>query len=233
LSLKKRSVICFIAGVVSGAALFGSLAAFAAGITTSPTTHRVFSDGIEVKAEGYIINGSNYFRLRDIVGVALDNSVVFDEAAGRVLIDTSRKYDPNEKYMPNTTSDSRQNPEEADGQKLMIAVGDTKFTATMADNSSTKALMELLSEKPLTIEMRDYGGFEKVGALGQTLPTNDERISTTAGDLILYQGNSFVIYYSTNSWNFTRLGKIDGATADDLKKTLGSGDVTVTLSVAE
>jgi formylglycine-generating enzyme required for sulfatase activity len=92
--------------------------------------------------------------------------------------------------------------------------------------------MELLSVKPLTIQMQDYGGFEKVGSLGRTLPRNDEQINTTAGDLILYQGNRFVIYYSTNSWNFTRLGRIDKATAGELKAALGDGDVSVTLSVA-
>lgn len=74
---------------------------------------------------------------------------------------------------------------------------------------------------------------EKVGSLGQDLPTNDEQITTEAGDLILYQGNSFVIYYAPNSWNFTRLGKINDVTAEELQEILGEGDVTVTLSLAE
>ncbi|MDR1535659.1 MAG: hypothetical protein LBU64_11300 [Planctomycetota bacterium] len=116
--------------------------------------------------------------------------------------------------------------------KLVIAIGNARFTATLADNSSARALVELLSAQPLTIQMRDYGGFEKVGPLGRNLPTTDEQISTTAGDLILYQGNRFVIYYSANSWTFTRLGRMDGVTADGLKKTLGDGDVAVTLSLA-
>ncbi|MDR1600044.1 MAG: hypothetical protein LBS11_09305 [Oscillospiraceae bacterium] len=121
--------------------------------------------------------------------------------------------------------------EAKEARKLVITVGDTRFTATMADNSSAEALMELLSEKPLTIKMSDYGSFEKVGSLGQNLPTNDEQINTTAGDLILYQGNQFVIYYSSNSWTLTRLGRIDNATVADLEKVLGSGDVVVTLSM--
>ena len=116
-------------------------------------------------------------------------------------------------------------------QKLTITVGNTKFIATMANNSSAKALMELLSKNPLTIQMKDYGGFEKVGSLGQDLPTNDEQITTGAGDLILYQGKHFVIYYATNSWNLTRLGKINNATGDELKTALGNGNVTVTLSI--
>ncbi len=91
-------------------------------------------------------------------------------------------------------------------------------------------LLERLENGPITIEMHDYGSFEKVGSLGFDLPTNDEEISTDAGDIILYQGNSFVIYYDKNNWNFTKLGHIDNVSKIDLKNILGSGNVTVTLS---
>lgn len=80
--------------------------------------------------------------------------------------------------------------------------------------------------------MSDYGSMEKVGPLGQSLPTNNERITTRAGDLILYQGNQFVIYYAPNSWNFTRLGRINDVSAAELRNILGSGDVSVTLSLS-
>ncbi|WP_037586711.1 cyclophilin-like fold protein [Stenoxybacter acetivorans] len=123
--------------------------------------------------------------------------------------------------------------ETAEAPKLIITIGSNQFTATMTKNSSAAALIELLSEKPLTIQMRDYGGFEKVGALGRDLPTNNEQITTTAGDLILYQGNQLCIYYASNSWNFTRIGKIDNVTSDELKKALGHNDVSVTLSVSK
>lgn len=61
-----------------------------------------------------------------------------------------------------------------------------------------------------------YGGFEKVGDLPQSLPTNDEQISTVPGDVILYQGRKFVFYYRYNNWNLTRLGRIDGVTKEAL-----------------
>lgn len=81
--------------------------------------------------------------------------------------------------------------------------------------------------------MNDYGDMEKVGSLGFSLPRNDQQITTSPGDLILYQGNSFVIYYDTNSWNFTRLGKIDGASTREQVLDLldGKGEVTVALSL--
>ena len=109
--------------------------------------------------------------------------------------------------------------------------GSHSLAATLADNSSAIAFYELLKKGPLTVDMHDYGSFEKVGPLGTTLPRNDTQITTTAGDIILYQGNQLTIYYDTNSWNFTRLGKIDGVTQAELKKILGKGDVTAVFEI--
>lgn len=70
-----------------------------------------------------------------------------------------------------------------------------------------------------------------VGDLGFSLPRKDEQITTQAGDLILYQGNSFVIYYAPNTWSLTKLGSINNIDAEQLKEILGSGDIEeVTLS---
>ena len=106
-----------------------------------------------------------------------------------------------------------------------------ELTASLYDNSSSKALAELLQKAPVTIDMHDYGNFEKVGFLPATLPRNDKQITTEPGDIILYLGNQITFYYNTNSWNFTRLGKIEGVTQAELKKILGEGDVTAVLSV--
>ena len=105
------------------------------------------------------------------------------------------------------------------------------LTATLYDNSSSHALLELLQKGELTIDMHDYGNFEKVGSLPSSLPRNDTQITTEPGDIILYQGNQITFYYDTNSWNFTLLGKIDGITKAELKKILGKGNVKTVLSV--
>ncbi len=121
--------------------------------------------------------------------------------------------------------------EHMEDSTMKITAGDTTFMATLADNSSAEALKELLAEGSLTINMSDYAGMEKVGSIGTSLPRNDEQISIGAGDIILYQGNSLVIYYDTNLWNFTRIGKIEGVTREELLDAFGSGDVTVTFSL--
>lgn len=117
-----------------------------------------------------------------------------------------------------------------EGAMLKITVGDQELLATFAENSSAEEFRELLSQGPVTISMEDYGGFEKVGPLGTTLTRNDTQITTQPGDVILYQGNQITIYYGTNTWNFTRLAKINDST--DLQAKLGTGTVQVTFSLA-
>ena len=80
--------------------------------------------------------------------------------------------------------------------------------------------------------MSDYGNFEKVGNLPQSLPKNDEKITTVPGDIILYQGNKITIYYAENTWDFTKLGHINNITQEELKTLLGDGAVTVSLSIS-
>lgn len=115
--------------------------------------------------------------------------------------------------------------------KMKVQVGDTVFTATLAENSSVDALKELMEDGSLTLNMSDYAGMEKGADLGVTLPQNNEQMHTQAGDIILYQGRTFVIYYDTNSWSLTPIGKIDNVDAEELRTVLGTGDVTVTLSL--
>ena len=115
--------------------------------------------------------------------------------------------------------------------KVQLKVGGNYMTATLTDNDATRELTKLLEQGDITIRMSDYGGFEKVGALPQSFPTSNTQITTEPGDIMLYQGNNMVIFYGTNSWSYTRLGKIDGATASNLRQFLGNGDVTLALSL--
>ena len=107
------------------------------------------------------------------------------------------------------------------------------ITAIIEDNSSALAFYELLQKGDVTVKMHDYGNFEKVGTLPVSLPRNDTQITTSPGDIILYQGNQITIYYDVNSWNFTKLGKIEGQTQESLKKILGKGNVTAVFSVMD
>ncbi len=115
---------------------------------------------------------------------------------------------------------------------IYLFIGDKVKTATLVDNQATRSLISLLKDGSITITMEDYGGFEKVGSLPHSLPTSNSRISTAPGDIMLYQGDNIVVFYGSNSWSYTRLGKINDATQSDLRDFLGSGSVVMTLALS-
>ena len=121
--------------------------------------------------------------------------------------------------------------EEISAMNMMVQVGGSTFTATLEENTAVDALVEMMEQEPVTIQMSDYSGFEKVGPLGTSLPTSNQQTTTQAGDIVLYQGNQIVMFYGSNSWSYTRLGHIDDLTG--WEEALGSGDVTVTFSLED
>lgn len=127
-------------------------------------------------------------------------------------------------------STNNASPKESTAMKMNLQIGDSTFTATLEENSAVESLLGLMETAPLVIQMNDYSGFEKVGSLGTNLPTSNQQTTTQSGDIVLYNGNQIVIFYGTNSWSYTRLGKVDDLTG--WKEALGNGDVTVTFSIA-
>ncbi len=112
---------------------------------------------------------------------------------------------------------------------MKVQIGDKAFTATLEDNAAVAELVEMMRENPITIQMSDYSGFEKVGSLGRSLTTSNAQTTTTAGDIVLYNGNQIVMFYGSNSWSYTRIGRIDDLTG--WEDALGSGSVTVTFDI--
>ena len=111
--------------------------------------------------------------------------------------------------------------------KMNVQIGDQTFTATLADTTAAQEFAQML---PMTITMNDYGGFEKVGSLGRNLTASNSHITTKAGDIVLYNGSSIVMFYGSNSWSYTRLAKIDDLTG--WADALGHGSVSVTFCLA-
>ena len=107
------------------------------------------------------------------------------------------------------------------------------FAQTMEDNVGTRALVAALQTDNLTYLAHDYGNFEKVGYVGQSFPTADHQTTTSAGDLVLYNGDNICIFYGSNSWSYTRIGKLDNLSADEVRRFVraGEGEVSITLSL--
>ena len=132
----------------------------------------------------------------------------------------------NDKEQAKDITEKENNDEKSLEMKLYI--DNVEVPVTWEDNDSVKAIMEMISDQSLTVQMSMYGGFEQVGELGQNIIRDDRQITTGPGDIVLYAGNNIVIFYGSNSWAYTRLGHID-LSDDQLRDLLGNEDVIITL----
>jgi uncharacterized protein YkwD len=82
----------FAAGFLTCLLLAGvTTTAYAAGIVAERSHHRIVVDGKEAQMEAYVINGSNYVRLRDI-GKAVGFEVYWDGDAKCVQVESGKPY---------------------------------------------------------------------------------------------------------------------------------------------
>lgn len=135
----------------------------------------------------------------------------------------------NEQMIPSEPVD--ENSLETEEMNIWMKVDDEAVAVEWEKNDSVRALMELLREQPISIQMSMYGGFEQVGSLGTSLQRSDEQTTTQAGDIVLYSGSQIVVFYGSNSWAYTRLGRITDKSTEELAELLGNGDVTITLEL--
>ncbi len=141
-----------------------------------------------------------------------------------------------EEIYKNTTETSKQEQDtekikEENIDMIKIRVNNNVLEVKLEDNKATKSLVEKLKNAEISVNASEYGGFEKVGNFGFSLPRNDKNITTSAGDIVLFQGNQISLFYNSNSWSYTKLGKVQNVSEAELKNTLGSGNVTLILSI--
>lgn len=137
-------------------------------------------------------------------------------------------------YEENDTSNSNITEENISQEnELSLFINGTPLTVKWENNESVAALLQLAEQEKLTIGMEQYGGFEQVGMLPQDIITNDEPMVSEPGDIVLYSGNSLVIFYGSNSWAYTKLGHIEDLSAEELTEILSNSEITVTVSTVE
>ena len=110
--------------------------------------------------------------------------------------------------------------EPVEEETMIVSINGTEVAVAWEENASVDALRELLGQGPLVIQTNRYGGFEQVGSLPQSLPSDDVRMQTTAGDIVLYASRSVVLFYGSNTWAYTKLGRIQGKTEDEIRGLL-------------
>lgn len=116
---------------------------------------------------------------------------------------------------------------------LYLEINGQKRPVILANTQAAQELKAWAEQGDFTVTVSDYGGFEKVGALGRSLTRADQQTTTQPGDIVLYSGNNVVIFYGSNAWAYTRLGHLDDMTAQEIKDFLGAGEVHVTFSTQE
>ena len=162
-----------------------------------------------------------------------DNSPAVDDLSN-VLWESNHENeyndeDESEKEIIYSTNERNDSDEVIKDANMIMTIGDTKVDVSWEDNDSVRELRELAA-KNLSIQMSMYGGVEQVGSIGQSVTRNDKQTTTEPGDIVLYSGNQLVVFYGSNSWSYTRLGKIN-LSDEELENLLGNGDVTITLSM--
>lgn len=138
---------------------------------------------------------------------------------------------PPESESASTDRNQTAGTEEMTVMKMSITIGEKSFAATLEDNAATRELVKMMEEEPISLNMDDYSGFEKVGSLGKSLTTDNQQITTQAGDIVLYNGNQIVMFYGSNSWSYTKIGKIDDLSG--WEDALGNDSITAVFSLAE
>jgi hypothetical protein len=114
---------------------------------------------------------------------------------------------------------------------VKVQINEDIFDIELENNSATQEFIKELEKGNITVNATEYGGFEKVGELGFSLPASDENINTEPGDIVLYQGDKVSLFYGSHSWSYTKLGKIDNISSNELKEVLGPGNVTLIFSL--
>ena len=96
------------------------------------------------------------------------------------------------------------------------------------DNSTESQISTGELEKT---EITDKSAIEQVGSLEKSYTKNDEQITTHSGDIVLYSGDKIVVFYGSNSWAYTRLGKMN-IPEDDVTELLSNGDITLKIAIS-
>lgn len=120
-------------------------------------------------------------------------------------------------------------------ETVIVEIQGRQAEMRLADTRAARALAERLAQGAIVYTAEDYGGFEKAGSPGFSLPADDRNITANPGDAVLYQGRQIVLFYGSNRWAYTRLGSFPGLSQQELEDFLcaGQGNVEVTFRAAE
>ena len=113
---------------------------------------------------------------------------------------------------------------------LLLTIDGTAVDVQRENNAAVTELYAL-AQNSITVNTSAYGGFEQVGSLPQSFSRSDTQMTAKPGDIVLYSGNQLVIFFGSNSWSYTKLGHINGLSADDLAALLDKEQTVIELQL--
>ena len=115
---------------------------------------------------------------------------------------------------------------------MKLYFNDIEVPVIWENNQTVQELMEEAGKGDVVVQMSMYSDNEQVGSLEKSYTKNDEQITTHSGDIVLYSGDKIVVFYGSNSWAYTRLGKMN-IPEGDVTELLSNGDITLKIVIAK
>lgn len=114
---------------------------------------------------------------------------------------------------------------------MTLTVNGIEVGAQWENNAAVQELFSLAEKGPVTVNSTLYGGFEQVGGLPRRFSSSDVQMATEPGDIVLYSGDQLVLFFGTNSWNYTKLGHMD-LSVDELTALLGGNSAVIKIEIS-
>ena len=167
--------------------------------------------------------------LSGLAGCREKRSVSFENDISEEMIDNSTESQISAVEETEITDKSAIDDEK---EYMKLYFNDTEIPVIWEDNQTVQELMEEAGKGDIVVQMSMYSDNEQVGSLEKSYTKNDEQITTHSGDIVLYSGDKIVAFYGSNSWAYTRLGKMN-LPEGDVTGLSSNGDITLKIVIAK
>ena len=166
-----------------------------------------------------------------IVGCREKRSASFENDISEEIIDNSTETQISAEELERTEITGKSAIDD-EKEYMKLYFNDIEVPVIWEDNQTVQELMEEAGKGDIVVCMTMYSDNEQVGSLGKSYTKNDEQITTHSGDIVLYSGDKIVVFYGSNSWAYTRLGKMN-IPESDVTELLSNGDITLKIAIAK
>ena len=121
-----------------------------------------------------------------------------------------------------------ENSETDEDTEMKLYFSDIEIPISWENCKAVRELEEEVANGDIIVSMSMYGGWEQVGSLGRSYSRTDHQMTAQSGDVVLYNGNQIVVFYGSNAWSYTKLGRME-LSQNELEELLSNGDITLTI----